>query len=407
MTLSQPESSSPGEIEVLFGSEVTTMSEHAWAPFDDRIISFLVDLSRLVMADPRARPLPDVISLGYWCRKSSLDSMKASHPSDQVMRGRGLAFHVPPANVPLNFAYSLICGLLAGNSNIVRLSTNESIEVETFIELMTETLGIPSHEEVARRICLVRYGHDDSVTRHYSLRADARIIWGGDSTVTHIRSIPSKPRSVDVSFADRVSLALVNARRVGELTDSELSACAASFVSDSYTFDQNACSSPKMVVWHGADSVIDEARSRFWPAVERLAKEKDSTAPVNYVNRFVELCEKIAQTDTIASVDGLGSPAARITLRKTEHWEIAASLRFGTFSEARISDMLNLEVLIDERVQTVCYFGYEPSELRSVLSAASWAGVDRVVPFGQALAFDLIWDGYDLVRFLTRQVVVR
>jgi hypothetical protein len=370
-------------------------------------MSFIVDLSRLVMADSRARLLPDVISLGYWCRKSNLESMRASHPADQVMLGRGLAFHVPPANVPLNFAYSLICGLLAGNSNIVRLPTNESVEVETFIELMMETLCLPAHQEVARRICLVRYGHDDATTLHYSLRADARVIWGGDGTVTHIRGIPSKPRSVDVSFADRVSLALVNARKFGDLTERELAACAAGFVSDSYTFDQNACSSPKMVVWHGADSVIDQARSRFWSAVEIAAMKKDSTAPINYVNRLVELCEMIAQTDIVSSLEGLGSPAARITLRKTEQWEIAASLRFGTFSEARISDMNDLESLLDERVQTVCYFGYEPSELRSVLSESSWAGVDRVVPFGQALTFDLIWDGYDLVRFLARHVVVR
>ena len=407
MTLLQPESSPPGVREVLVGDEATVMSEPAWAPFDDRILSFLVDLSRLVMVDSRARLLPDVISLGYWCRKSSLDSMRSSHRSDQLMMGRGLAFHVPPSNVPLNFAYSLICGLLAGNSNIVRLSTTESVEVETFVELMKETLRIADHQEVARRICLVRYGHDDATTLHYSLRADARVIWGGDSTVAHIRSIPSKPRCVDVSFADRVSLALVNARTVADLTDKELSACTAGFVADSYTFDQNACSSPKMVVWHGAGSVIDAARPRFWSAVERIAAEKDSMAPVNYVNRFVELCEMIAETDAISTLEGLGSPAARITLRETEQWESAAVLRFGTFSEARITAMKDLEHLVDERVQTVCYFGYEPSELRSVLAGLSLAGVDRVVPFGQALSFDLTWDGYDLVRFLSRHVVVR
>ena len=31
-------------------------------------------------------------------------------------------------------------------------------------------------------------------------------------------------------------------------------------------------------------------------------------------------------------------------------------------------------------------------------------GIDRIVPVGQTMDFDLIWDGYDLSRDLTRVV---
>ncbi len=33
-------------------------------------------------------------------------------------------------------------------------------------------------------------------------------------------------------------------------------------------------------------------------------------------------------------------------------------------------------------------------------------GVDRVVPVGRTMDFDLIWDGYNLVTQLTREVVI-
>jgi hypothetical protein len=31
---------------------------------------------------------------------------------------------------------------------------------------------------------------------------------------------------------------------------------------------------------------------------------------------------------------------------------------------------------------------------------------DRVVPIGRALEIELIWDGYDMIRSLTRQVII-
>lgn len=40
-----------------------------------------------------------------------------------ITQGRGVAFHIAPSNVAVNFAFSLAAGLLTGNANIVRLSS--------------------------------------------------------------------------------------------------------------------------------------------------------------------------------------------------------------------------------------------------------------------------------------------
>ena len=34
-------------------------------------------------------------------------------------------------------------------------------------------------------------------------------------------------------------------------------------------------------------------------------------------------------------------------------------------------------------------------------------GIDRIVPIGSTMEFDLVWDGYDLTRELTRVVTMR
>ena len=63
-----------------------------------------------------------MVTLGFWLRKASVNGMKKQHISDEsksMLVGRGVAFHISPSNVPVNFAYSLFTGLLMGNANIV------------------------------------------------------------------------------------------------------------------------------------------------------------------------------------------------------------------------------------------------------------------------------------------------
>ena len=44
--------------------------------------------------------------------------------------GRGIVFHITPSNVPLNFAYSWLSGILSGNLNIVRVASKKSEQMD-------------------------------------------------------------------------------------------------------------------------------------------------------------------------------------------------------------------------------------------------------------------------------------
>ena len=92
-------------------------------PFAPQAVQLLNDFSKALFADPRAKGLSDVISLAFWCRPASVEKMRQEFMPAGYVQGRGVVFHIAPANVAVNFAYSLIAGLLMGNANVVRLSS--------------------------------------------------------------------------------------------------------------------------------------------------------------------------------------------------------------------------------------------------------------------------------------------
>ena len=90
--------------------------------FSSITCSWLSDLSRFLLKDPKTKKYPDVATFAFFCRKANLSKLKAKHCNTSEIRiGKGIAFHVAPSNVPVNFAYTLITGLLAGNINIVKM----------------------------------------------------------------------------------------------------------------------------------------------------------------------------------------------------------------------------------------------------------------------------------------------
>ena len=87
-----------------------------------------------------------------------------------------------------------------------------------------------------------------------------RLIWGGDATVEHIRALPASKRCVDICFPDRYSLCILAAKAINEASQIELEKLISNFYNDVYLFDQNACSSPHLILWQGEDQEILKAK---------------------------------------------------------------------------------------------------------------------------------------------------
>jgi len=63
--------------------------------------------------------------------------------------------------------------------------------------------------------------------------------------------------------------------------------------------------------------------------------------------------------------------------------------------------------IVNEKYQTLVYYGLSLPELSEFVTKNQLKGIDRIVPIGQALDIDVIWDGYDLIGTLSRIIDVR
>jgi hypothetical protein len=79
----------------------------------------------------------------------------------------------------------------------------------------------------------------------------------------------------------------------------------------------------------------------------------------------------------------------------------------GLFHECQVSDLRGLLPLLSRRVQTLVHHGFPATAWHEFLHRHLPPGIDRIVPLGEALSFDRLWDGLDLRAGFLRQVVVR
>ena len=237
-------------------------------PFADNVIEFLNALSGALLKNRESRMYPDAITFAFFCRKANLQKLKEEYVSDGVLRmGRGLLFHIAPSNVPINFGYSLVSGLLAGNTNVVRVSSKQFAQVDLLIKHLHALLASGEYDEVANRIALVRYDRTSDANEMFSAMCNVRVIWGGDATIATLRQNAIPPRAFDVCFADRYSIAAINPEAIMEASDAEMKKLAEAFYNDTYLFDQNACSAPHTIFWVTNDNGngnVDKAKEKFW-----------------------------------------------------------------------------------------------------------------------------------------------
>ena len=60
----------------------------------------------------------------------------------------GLRLSYYSSNIPTNFAYSFIFGLVSGNSNIVKISGKQSIQVDIIINTIKKLLSKNKFKEL-------------------------------------------------------------------------------------------------------------------------------------------------------------------------------------------------------------------------------------------------------------------
>ena len=376
-------------------------------PYDERACELLQQLSRLLLADAEARPHTDVMAFAFWCRRANIARLQRDHAEARARLGRGLAFHIAPANVPANFAYSYAFALLAGNASVVRVPSKDYAQVTIIARALRQLLQAPEFVALAAMTALVRYPHDDGLTAQFSAMCQARIIWGGDQAIAAIRRQPIPSRGVEIAFADRYSFCAIDAASLLSLLQegpAGLARLAEGFYNNVFQMDQNACSSPHLLVWLGEPQQIAAAQQAFWPAVHAVAAARMALQAVQAVDKYTLLCRSAVEHANVAGAVRHDNHVYRIALDSVAADVDSLRGKHGLVYEYRARRLDEVAHIVNSKYQTLTYFGLSREQGLDFVLGNRLAGIDRIVPIGSALDMGVIWDGYDIIRTLSRIV---
>jgi hypothetical protein len=374
---------------------------------DPRVIHFLVGFARRLLAPTTARRYPELASLGFFLRRGEIQrALDRLGGEDGVFRfPRGLVFHVPPANVDTIFVYSWALSALAGNRNIVRVSDRAAGAADAVLAAMRDAVD-DADPVVARTQRMITYGRDDAVTDALSAACDLRVIWGGDESVSSLRRHVLPPHARDLTFPDRSSFAVVSVDGWLRTELSERRGAAEGFVNDAYWFDQAACASPRAVYWVGPAAEAVQVRREFIALVEDVVRARHIDMDAAMAVEKIVASYGLVLAGVASAVEFHGNSVALATLREPallpRRW-----LGAGTFPECQVDSLEELAPVVTRKDQTLSAFGFSTADLARFVTLAGSRGLDRVVPFGSALSFSAVWDGYDLLREFTRLVTIK
>ena len=367
--------------------------------FSAEAVAFLTALSARILADAEAKAYPDVVTLGFWCRPAALRQMQRTYEADVNRLGRGIIFHIAPSNVAVNFAYSCLAAFLAGNASIVRLPSKDFPQVDVLCRIFAQTLvDFPA---LLPYFLFVRYGHVQEVNEHYSRMCQTRVVWGGDATIEAIRRAALPPRANEITFADRHSLAVIDAPAYLPAEDKER--IAQDFYNDTYLSDQNACTAPHFVVWLGAAEKVKAAQELFWRTLHALVQDRYTLQGVQAVDKLTQLY-RLGACFEVRQVPMEDNLITRVCVAELTEELAAYRTGSGFFIEYAAQELAEIRPLCDISCQTLSYYGVQRDALLQEILAMRPAGVDRIVPLGRTMDFALVWDGVDLIRTMSRVI---
>ncbi len=365
--------------------------------FSDKVLGFLDCFSKKLMENREARQYPDVIAYAFWIRKAHMEQARMAYQAGTQRVGRGVAFQIAPSNIPVQFAVSMTYALIAGNASIVRISDKEFEQVDIICQTL-QAVMLDAYPCLAPYICIIRYAHDDTITQLLSDMCGVRMIWGGNRTISAIRKTQVRPRCLDLGFADRYSIAVVDS---DDYLKQDRDAIARDFYNDTYFSDQNACSSPRLIVWTGHG--IPKAKEVFWGALADVVSEKYKMDPICASEKLLKVAVCASRYPGVKAIkkDNL---LVRIELPALYEDIMGFRGNCGFFFEYSADKLQEIVPILTEDCQTIAYIGGIEEELRKVIADNGVKGVDRIVRVGHAADISFVWDGLDLPNVLSRQI---
>jgi hypothetical protein len=373
-------------------------------PFNDQSIDFLSDFSKELKKEKKIYKFPDLIYLVFWSSYKKIGEVKKKFLSSNIRLGRGLIFHICPSNVPTNFIYSFFFGLLSGNSNIVKVPSKAFSEKNIILSTINKLFKKKKYLGLKNSNFFIKYDEKIENTQKISSICDGRVIWGGDKTINEVRKIWIPERAIELTFADRYSLSILNLNKFKKIKNHEIKLIAKKFFYDSYMMNQSACNSPHFVFWVGKKN--NNLQQKFWKELNYIAEQKFILDESMVLNKYSNLIKNMIDQKNFQNIKLFKNNLYVVNPNKNiKNIENIRGIS-GMFFQKNIASIIELKKFITKKCQTVTYFGLNKKQIESFVLKNNLFGIDRVVPVGKALDINLVWDGYDVIDSLSRTITL-
>ena len=371
------------------------------SPFDDQLCAFVDALSHKLMASFRDN-YPDLFALGYWFRKAHVQEIKQQFFDRSLsfqVRPAGNVFQISPGNVDTLFLYSGLLALLMGNRVAIRISSKQSDQLDSLIALLNSFIEGTRYQEVSHRLFVFVSDHDSAIISDLSRNCDVRVLWGSDQGIEAIRREGLSAKAKDISFPERVSCCLISAEEV--LNTRDLGPLISDFTKDIHSFSQQACSSPKCLIWQGESKIVEKAREKFWSLVNSYTDTNPFTrSPSELMQKKISL-QAMALSAPVKIIDEQHAISrAFVDINNINVGLLKMNQGHGLLLETQINELEELTNCLCEHFQTLAYWGFQRVKLLNNLTNSEGVllNFDRVEVIGKSLEFNIIWDGYDLLH---------
>ncbi|TDO96235.1 acyl-CoA reductase [Marinomonas balearica] len=369
-------------ITLFAGSQkVEDRSSAVIMPFDSSRVLFLSQLSEALLQGNYSAPLK---ALGFWLRESQIKAWKEEYkPNDHLLLAPiGRVFIVSPSNVEGLFAYSWSLSYLMGNQTIVRVSAAITSDQKKLFDLFN-LIDEQTNGEALNNQAFLSYDKHSDWTRKCSDWCQFRMLWGSDQSIEDIRRVTLPAQSQERVFPDRYSISVLH---LEEQDIPIISGLAESFARDVITFQQQACASPKWVIWYRTSKKI---QTLFWDAVEKFIV--GSFAKNETFMSAQYLCAFGAEVERVGGL-------SIVNYREIINDGVALRGVLGQFDQSCISEIGRA---FPQNLQSISHYGLSHE---SKLELSKTSQVSQFCRLGEALTFTKNWDGVDLITVFSRKV---
>jgi len=307
---------------------------------------------------------------------------------------RGVVCHFMAGNVPTLSIFSLIQALLCKNVNLLRVPVEniniilELLEPLSDVEISFEGKQYYGKDLLKCASIIYFPSHDRSSNVEMSLRADARIIWGGETAVNSINTMPKKTTCKDIIFGPKYSFAVFD-RSAMESTN--LTKNFDTLAQEIICFNQNACTSPQVLFVEKSDLDLKEAGRLLAESLSKLAKRypNDSISQSTLVKILNKRGEYLLSTDKDIICDN----NINFTILIDRNIRLEEPVNGRTIFLKEVEDIYEVCKLITPRIQTIGIASEDAVKMKDFSQKVSLRGVDRIVKVGCMSFYDLPWDG--------------